>query len=248
MAAALWLAAAAGEARAQSDPREAEARKECLAGRTQRGIDLLAALFTETRDPNYIFNQARCYQQNNRPEEAISRFREYLRKVPDLPAAERVEVQRHIGECEAMKAERLAADRPASAARPAGDLELRAQVARDEDQRARRLRVAGISIAAAGAGAVVFGAVMSWRTDQLEREFQEKHVSSGGGFFDRKAYNSGERAELMQWIGYAVGAVAVGTGGIFYYLGHREREGTRSIAVAPHLTRGGAGANLSWRF
>src|SRR5687768_17021374 len=63
-----------GAGAAANDRREDEARKECLAGRTQRGIDLLAELFTETKDPNYIFNQARCFQQNSRPDEAIGRF------------------------------------------------------------------------------------------------------------------------------------------------------------------------------
>src|SRR5437867_3321336 len=146
-AAALWLAA--GSAFAQGDPREGEARRECLAGRYQRGIDLLAALFTDTKDPNYIFNQARCYQQNNRPDEALSRFREYLRKAPTLPPAEETEVQRYIRECEAMKAEQIAAAR-AAAPTAATDVELRDRLARDEDRRARNLRIAGISIASAG--------------------------------------------------------------------------------------------------
>src|SRR6185436_5837114 len=123
--------AGAGQARAQGDPRETEARRECLAGRYQRGIDLLAALFTDTRDPNHIFNQGRCYEQNNRPDEAISRFREYLRKAPSLPPAEAAEVQAHIRDCERMKAEQRA-----DQAGPTEDVELRQRLAEAEERRA----------------------------------------------------------------------------------------------------------------
>jgi hypothetical protein len=235
----------AGSAFAQNDPREAEARKECLAGRYQHGIDLLATLFTETKDPNYIYNQARCYQQNNRPEEAISRFREYLRKAPNLAASEEAEVKGYIRECETLKAEQLAAARPTT---PSTDVELRERLARDEERRARHLRVAGISIAAAGAAALGFGAYMSYRTSTLETDFKDKQRLNMNRFFDRTAYNNGQRAELFQWIGYAVGAVAVGTGGIFYYLGYREREGGRSIALVPALSPHGAEAHLLWHF
>jgi hypothetical protein len=246
----VWLAAAlaaavlagARSARAQDDPRENEARRECLAGRYQRGIDLLAALFTETKDPNHIFNQGRCYEQNNRPDEAISRFREYLRKAPNLPPAEAAEVQAHIRECEKMKAEQRA-DRPGTGA----DLELRKQLSQDEERRARNMRIAGISIAAAGAAALAFGGYMSYRTHSLEEDFQTKQRLQMGAFFDRTAYNDGQRAELFQWIGYAVGAVAVGTGGIFYYLGYREREGSPSVALLPAGARG-AEAHLRWSF
>jgi hypothetical protein len=234
----------AGRARAQGDPRETEARRECLAGRYQRGIDLLAALFTETRDPNHIFNQGRCFEQNNRPDEAISRFREYLRKAPNLPPAEAAEVQAHIRDCEKMKSEQRAERSPGAGA----DLELRQRLARDEDRRARNLRVAGIGIAAAGAVALAFGGYMSYRTHNLEEDFQRKQRLQMGAFFDRTAYNDGQRAELFQWIGYAVGAVAIGTGGIFYYLGYREREGSPSVALLPTARSHGAEAHLRWSF
>jgi hypothetical protein len=237
------LLAGAGPARAQGDPRETEARRECLAGRYQRGIDLLATLFTETKDANHIFNQGRCYEQNNRPDEAISRFREYLRKAPNLPAAEAAEVQAHIRDCEKMKAEQRDAQ-----AGPATDVELRQRLAQDEERRARNMRVAGISIAAAGAVAIAFGGYMSYRTKTLESDFQEKQRRQMGTFFDRTAYNNGQRAELFQWIGYAVGAVAVGTGGIFYYLGYRGREGAPAVALVPAVGPRRAEAHLRWSF
>ena len=94
-------------ARAQSvDPRETQSRSECLAGRFQAGVDLLAQMFAETGNANYIYNQGRCYEQNGKPDEAILHFREFLRKAKDLSAEERAEVNGHIAECQAMRTER----------------------------------------------------------------------------------------------------------------------------------------------
>jgi hypothetical protein len=81
------------------DPRETEARKDCLTGKYEAGAALLAELFTETSNPNFIYNQARCYEQNARPDEAIQRFREFLRIARDLSAEEKKEVENHIAEC-----------------------------------------------------------------------------------------------------------------------------------------------------
>jgi tetratricopeptide (TPR) repeat protein len=62
--------------------REAEdraARKACLTGDYTKGISILSDLFINTRDPTYIFNQGRCFEQNRRYEDAIARFEEFLR-------------------------------------------------------------------------------------------------------------------------------------------------------------------------
>ena len=87
------------------DPREVQARRDCLTGNYESGTALLAKLFAETGSPNFVYNQARCYKQNARPDEAIQRFREYLRIAGDLGAEEKAEVERHIGECQAMQAQ-----------------------------------------------------------------------------------------------------------------------------------------------
>jgi tetratricopeptide (TPR) repeat protein len=80
---------------------ENAARAACLMGDYQRGAEILVKLFIQTRDPTYLYNQGRCYQQNHRWEEALDRFREYLRKAPKLADSAKAEVQQHIAECEA---------------------------------------------------------------------------------------------------------------------------------------------------
>lgn len=239
----------AGAGAAANDRREDEARKECLAGRTQRGIDLLAELFTETRDPNYIFNQARCFQQNSRPDEAIGRFQEYLRKAKDLPAAERREVETLIAECEVTKASQLKATPREGTAGPVADTALRDRLEYTDSQRARRLRMAGIITAGAGVVGIGFGVVMGVRTRSLEGAFEDKQRAMPT-YFDRKAYNDGQRAEVFQWVGYAVGGVALGTGAVFYYLGTRERQAAAAggVVVVPVAAAGRYGAGVAWRF
>jgi hypothetical protein len=90
------------------DPRETAAREKCLAGDTQEGVALLANLYVETRDPTYVYNQARCFQQNGRNEQAAFRFREYLRLDQTVSVEERTKVEGYIRELE-----------PAPAPRPA---------------------------------------------------------------------------------------------------------------------------------
>ena len=95
------LAAMSGVAGAQErDPRELEAKKACLGGRPDRGIELLAEMYAETNDPTYIYNQGRCYQQNGKPREALTRFREYMRKARDMSADDKALVQGYISELE----------------------------------------------------------------------------------------------------------------------------------------------------
>jgi hypothetical protein len=227
-----------------ADRREDEARKECLAGRTQRGIDLLAELFTETRDPNYIFNQARCFQQNNRPDEATGRFREYLRKAKALTPEERLEVETHIAECEAMKGREIAVANDTAGI--VVDTTVRERIDQNAHQRATRLRTVGLVTTGAGLVAVAFGAAMGLWTRSLESRFEERHPP-GSTTFDRSAFTEGQRIENLQWVGYAVGGLAIGTGVVFYYLGTRERQAPARVALIPLVGRQ-VGAGVDWRF
>ena len=114
--------AAAERARAR---REVAARRACAAGRVEQGIALLAALEKELRHPNYLYNQARCYQQNGRAEPAIARFRDYLRADPAASRDVRRQVERFIRELEAevaVTAPVTPGPSPLRASRPAAGL------------------------------------------------------------------------------------------------------------------------------
>ena len=51
----------------------------------------------------------------------------------------------------------------------------------------------------------------------------------------------GRSAARTQWILYGVGATAIVTGGVLYWLGSRDRS-TPTVAVVPHAT----GAAVTW--
>jgi hypothetical protein len=56
--------------------------------------------FLRKLDFDYIYNQARCFEQNHRYDDAISRFREYLKKAPNLSEADRADAENHIADCQ----------------------------------------------------------------------------------------------------------------------------------------------------
>ena len=83
-----------------SDGQERAARTACLAGDYAKGITILSELFVASNDPNFIYNQGRCYEQNRRYEDAIARFQEYLRVAQRLTKANRADAQKHITSCQ----------------------------------------------------------------------------------------------------------------------------------------------------
>ena len=87
------------------DSRERAAKRACLNGDATKGVQILTELYIDSKDPTWIFNQGRCYEQSSRYEEAIGRFREYLRKITgssDTDKASRSAAEKHIADCEAL--------------------------------------------------------------------------------------------------------------------------------------------------
>lgn len=93
-----------------------QAQEDCLSNKTDSGVAILAKLYTLTGQPNYIYNQGRCYEQAARPDDAINKFREYLRVAKNAPASERADAEKHIEECRTLKAEQEREKRTAAAA------------------------------------------------------------------------------------------------------------------------------------
>jgi hypothetical protein len=88
-------------ARAENlDVKQRTARTACLAGDFAKGAALLSELFVASNDPVFIYNQGRCFEQNHRYEDAISRFQEFLRIGKKLKPDERAEAEKHIADCQ----------------------------------------------------------------------------------------------------------------------------------------------------
>ncbi len=109
---------------ASPDEQERAARKACLLGDVRKGTEILADLYLDTKNPTHIYNQGRCFEQNGQNEQAILRFREYLRKAENLPAADAKAVEKKIKDLEEKGSAAAPAAGPASAGSPAAAVPL----------------------------------------------------------------------------------------------------------------------------
>lgn len=99
-ASVLALPAAFAEEKDEVDPRVSEAMSACLSNNLEKGIGILAQLYAETQDALWVFNQARCYQQNNKLEDARTRFLEFRRKNRRKDKARDARAQEYVAEIE----------------------------------------------------------------------------------------------------------------------------------------------------
>jgi hypothetical protein len=173
-----------------ADPREDEAQTECLAGHLERGLKLLAELYVATGDPNHIYNQGRCFEQNGRLDEAISRFREYLRKAKNITPAEEADARRHIRDCELLR------QRPPDQRRP--------------DQSARPVPRAAVVLFGVGALSLLTGVSTGIGAHALESSVQKQWSPSNDRW--------GARLEVVQWSAYVLGGLCLVGGGVVYIL------------------------------
>jgi hypothetical protein len=251
--------ALAGNRAAANELRAREARKACAAGKTERGIELLAEIIAESEGENAanaVFNQARCYQQNGWVEEALVRFREYLRIAPGLPRAERQQIEGYTRELTAERDARTAAAAALAAAAPGpqATTPATAVVAAPTEAQARRTRTLGIAALASGGlavAAVGAGAYFGWRAKRAERAIERVDQPVTSRDFQR-TWDRGQRFETWQWVGYGAGMAAITAATTLYVL-HRERgrdEAARAGSLAGTITAspGGAGVWLEGRF
>jgi hypothetical protein len=250
---------------AHAESREAmerAARKACLSGDVTKGVELLSDLFLDTRDPTHIFNQARCFEQNNRCEEAIGRFREYLRKAPVLSPEVRADTEKHIADCQALLAQKAAPvpgdqgteqpDAKTDAGPGPGVATLQALPAPQPDLSSgvapaahpgRGLRIAGITCGLVGLASVGAGIYFYTQAQYYSDKVANQAVRNPS---DESA---GRRAETMQWVFYSVGGAALATGTVLYLLGRQHAtEGDSRTAVVPMVGPGLAGISARGAF
>jgi hypothetical protein len=246
----------------KGDPRENKARAECLAGRVQTGIDLLAELFTETHNMTYVYNQGRCFEQNGMPHEAILRFKEFLRKGKDLSAEEKAEVTSHVNECQAEldaqskssqplpraveKPEPVAAMTPPPSPSPVSQTAGAAPASPPAPPGAG-LRMAGIVTGSAGAAVLVGGVIFGVLSHQIANEVTSDDAK---GIYSKSKDDKGKLYADLQWVGYGVGAAGLVAGGVLYYLGYRKAHSpaSESVSFVPVIWQGGSGVVAQGRF
>jgi tetratricopeptide (TPR) repeat protein len=231
--------------------KEKAAKKACAMGDFQKGADILTDLFVETNDFTYVYNQGRCYQQNNRWEQAISRFREFLRKAKDLPESDRIDAERQIADCEGSLAK--VAPPPAAAPPPpvpvthfetppptpepaVPEVSSTPLPPPSDSSQGRGLRVTGIILASVGVAAIGTGVGLALKANGLSTK-------------DYSQSRENDRASLKTWgwVSYGVGAAAIATGTILYIVG-RASEQSSSVALLPLVGPDGASVLLNGRF
>ena len=239
---------------ASKQAQERAARKACLSGDFNQGATILSELFIDTRDPTYIFNQGRCFEQNHRYEDAISRFEEYLR-VPagKLDAADRAEAEKHIADCKEHLPEpaaKLVQPPPTPVATPEPNPTLETPAVVEPErlstpvQSGAGLRIGGIVTASLGVAAVAAGVVLNLKSNSLINGMEGSvGAYSKGKDTDSKNYRT------FAWVGYGVGAACLVTGAFLYSFGHKTSDSpSTNVAILPALGPGQAGALLTGAF
>jgi hypothetical protein len=267
VASSLLLLAAAPVLAADRHARERKARTACLSGDYATGVALLSELFVDTRDPTYIFNQGRCFEQNRRYEEALSRFEEYLQvgesSSSGLSAEDRGAAEKHIAKCKNLLGDKAGKPSPPTAPQP--EVQVPPSVAPTEplpqpvivppvallpkeapasSGAGAGLRAAGIITGSVGAAAVIAGVVFNLKANSIINDFETKPGSyTSNQESNRKTY------ETVAWVGYGVGAACVATGAVLFGIGLRaNRASSTSVAVLPTVGRGQSGVLLTGGF
>jgi hypothetical protein len=243
--------------------KERAARKACLNGDYAKGIGILSDLFVDSQDPTYIFNQGRCLEQNHRYQEAIERFREFLRtgETLKLKPEDAASAEKHIAACK----ETLGSDAtqvptaPAPLAPPppavvppivapppesAPSVVLQPESQHTSGTSGSGLRIAGILTAAFGVAALGAGVGFNVVANNTISEMEST----------KDGYSSGKDSThdtyvTLAWVGYGVGAACIVTGAVLYGLGVKARSTSSSnVAIVPTVGAGQAGAALVGAF
>ncbi len=249
LTATLTIALAATHAKAADrEEQERTARKACLTGEASKGTDILADLYIATRNPVYIYNQGRCSEQNNRCDEAIGRFREYLRKATRASDAERADAEMHISDCEALLAR-------SSIVRPTEPVSVPAQITAVEpaptglaiaqvtpastSEPGKGLRVAGLVTAAAGGAVLIAAVALNLKANSMVRDL--RHA------YDKADESTSEDYRTFSQAAYGLSATFLLGGAVLYYLGARAGNADQ-VAVMPSISANAAGAIVQGAF
>jgi len=230
------------------------AKKACIVGDYAKGADILGDLFVETNNPIYVYNQARCYEQNHRYVEAIDRFREYLRKATNITDGEKADAEQHIADCQkhlpaatATTTNEPPTNPPSTSPGATEPTPPPTTITLVEQPTAPRsgsaLRTAGIATSAVGVLVLGAGVYFAQKTKTLSNQLNTPNTP----------YDQGKEKEIsnytmLGWISYGVGAAALITGTTLYLLGLNDDGGSATVTVTPTMGPAYAGFSCGGRF
>jgi tetratricopeptide (TPR) repeat protein len=232
------------------------------------------AAYKAKDDPALLFNLGQAHRLAGHAAEALRFYKTYLAKLPE--AANRADVESKIRELKEIveKQKSSQAEPPAVSGAsnpPAGTgpappgpvpgetgvgLEVGVggpaaavvnEALPEAGQPGRGKRLAGVVLAASGlalvGAGIAFGVLAKRDGDQLSRLDQQ------GGVFDPSTESAGQLDQVFEGIFIGIGAAAVATGAVLYYLGARTGQAARqAITVSPAVAAHCTGATLRMVF
>jgi hypothetical protein len=245
---------------AEKEAKERAAKKACLNGEPVKGVAILTDLYIDTNDSTYIFNQGRCFEQNNRYEDAVGRFREYLRKAGDRSEADKAEAKKHIDDCQALLGKNGGEPRPAVEAtapapavvpysqmqplpaatpQPGAVVEAQVATAGPGASAGSGLRAAGVAGASLGGAALVAGVVLNIKANSMVGDLEPHYNNSTD--------SSSKTYKTLSLVSYGAGAACVAAGAVLYYLGWKAGNQAQ-VALVPSVANNSAGVLLAGGF
>jgi hypothetical protein len=256
------------------ETREREARKACFTGNVDRGVEILVDLYGETGHPNYIYNQARCFERNGKYDQAVLSYEDYLRKATNLPETERAQAEKSIADLRAKLASgsdmgaasspplltpTLDTTAPGPGAKPPEVMPPPPAIA-DTGDRADWpwQRKAGVMSLVAAGGGLAVGVAGSILRHGRGNDFndactyyngQPVPITTTSGADCQGKYDAVQGADRMMWIGYVSAGVLAGAGATLLLIAPRRSQGAQgAIAGLCAPTLASAGMTCEWRF
>jgi hypothetical protein len=92
-----------------------------------------------------------------------------------------------------------------------------------------------------GAAALIAGVIFSIETHSISNDVTSDAANRS---YSRTTADRGKLFADLQWVGYGVGAAALGCGVVLYYVGYRiaQSSASDSVSLVPMLLPGGTGA------
>lgn len=208
--------------------------------------------------PALLLNAAQAYRMLGDEQAALAHYREFVKLAPDHEFAD--DARGYITDLEASLAAKATEPEPAlepeieppgktashasnePVAEPVGSLIV------DPAPPDRTLEIAGM--ATAGAGVVLLGtaAYFGFKGQDLERQVQDLGIDCTIAKPDSRC-KDGNAANTAAYVSLGIGAAAVATGAVLYYMGARQEESRPgAVAVAPQVSSSGLGVAIAGRF
>jgi tetratricopeptide (TPR) repeat protein len=250
---------AQGRGKQSAEAHYQKGMKAYTLGHFPEAIEEFEKAYELRSEPIFLYNIAQSHRQNNKPDRAIFFYRRYLEADPE--AKNRPEIEKRIKDMEAqLNAKPEVAPAPAPVAppmpqpipvappvvpvqpQPVPVTQLQTQPP-PPTSTGRGLRIAGITVGAVGVAGVVGGIFLGLHANSLYEE-----ATKPGQTYDKSKDDSSKTFRTLEWVSFGVGAAAIVTGGVLYYLGASAKPAHPPLAIVPLAGPGTGGAALLGRF